>query len=508
MQTNLLSAEKLVGVQEPRLRLLPSDFDPQQSADRADDMIGVAELSGLYLDPWQQIGAEALTLARADGRWAGFEAFVAANRQQGKGTIIEARQLAGLFVWEESLQIYTAHEFKTAQEMFLRIRQLVESAPDLDRLVSRVRTADGEEAIETKNGCRLKFMARSNSSGRGFTAPTLYLDEAMKLKQRMLASLMPTMSALSLTGNPQMMYFSSAGEIDSDVQAEIRDRALAGKSGRLIYVEWSVPAWDELPTDKRSQWTSPAEYRADPEVHRRANPGYNIRLDPEFVMNTELETMGPEEFDRERLGIWAKLGGGGIIPIGSWADSAGDALTIETETRELGRVAFAVDIPRSRDSASIVMAGELPDGRTSIILIDRRVGTDWVAERLAELKAQYNPVAIVIDELAATGTLVGELRRLRIRVWAVKYREYMRACGALFDAISQLKIAHTSQQELNDAVAGAGRKDGESTLWKWAASSSVDISPLVAATLAFAGLHRRSGKSPEGGQRKLIVMGR
>lgn len=508
MQTNLQRSVSSVGVQEPRLKLLPSEFDPQLSADRADDMIGVAELADVVLDPWQAIGAEALTLTRSDGRWAGFEAFVAANRQQGKGTIIEARQLAGLFVWEESLQIYTAHEFRTAQEMFLRIRQLIESAPSLDRLVSKVRTADGEEAIETKSGCRLKFMARSNASGRGFTAPTLYLDEAMKLKHRMVASLMPTMSALSLTGNPQMMYFSSAGEEDSEVQAEIRERAVAGKSNRLIYVEWSAPAWDELPADERSKWPSPVEYRADPEIHRRANPGYGIRLAPEFVMNTELETMGPDEFDRERLGIWAKLGGGGIIPSASWAGAAGDPLAVESETREVGRVAFAVDIPRARDSASIVMCGELSDGRTSVVLLDRRVGTDWVADRLAELKEQYSPVAIVIDELAATGTLLGELRRLRIRVWAVKYREYMRACGALFDSISQGRVVHTSQPELNEAVSGAGRKDGESSLWKWAGSSHVDISPLVAATLAFAGLHRRSAKPVEGGQRKLFVMGR
>ena len=293
-----LQRSALVGVQEPRLLLLPNEYDVEKSAARAADMIDVAELAGVTLDPWQTIGAETMTLTRRDGRWAAFEAFLAANRQQGKGTMIEARQLAGLFVWEESLQVYTAHEFKTAQEMFLRIRQLIESTPSLDRLVQRIRTADGEEAIETKSGCRLKFMARSNSSGRGFTAPTLYLDEAMKLKRRMMAALMPTMSALSLKGNPQLLYFSSAGEADSDVQEEVRERALAGTSARLAYAEWSVPRWDELPPDERRRWPDADAYRRDPEIHRRANPGYNIRLDPDYVSETEFEAMGAEEFDR------------------------------------------------------------------------------------------------------------------------------------------------------------------------------------------------------------------
>ena len=512
MQTNLPNYG--VGVQEPRILLRPSDFDAQLSADRAADMIDIAQIAGVGFDPWQQIGAEALTLTRADGRWAAFEAFLAANRQQGKGTIIEGRQLAGLFVWEESLQVYTAHEFKTAQEMFLRIRMLIESTPVLDRMVQRIRTADGEEAIETKSGCRLKFMARSNSSGRGFTAPTLYLDEAMKLKRRMVASLMPTMSALSLKGNPQLLYFSSAGEADSEVQEDVRERALSRTSDRLMYGEWSVPRWDELPTDERRRWPNPEAYRADPEVHRRANPGYNIRLDPEFVINTELEGMGAEEFDRERLGIWAKLGGESALPAADWAaclvedsDLVADPTSGEmvSPLEAVERVAFAVDIPRSRDSATIVMAGALDAERSSVVVIDRREGTDWVPERLAELKARWSPVAIVLDELNAASTMLPQLRKLGVRPMWLKYREYAQACGRFYDSVTNVRededgndyrlISHSGQKELDDAVASAKQKFTDGTLWKWDRSGTGDIAPLVAATLALHGLQSKRDAS-------------
>lgn len=499
MRTNLPSSA--VGVQEPRLRFLPPEFDVGLSAERAADLVDVSEISGIVFDPWQVIGAELLTLTRSDGRWAAFEAFIAANRQQGKGTIIEGRQLAGLFVWEESLQVYTAHEFKTAQEMFLRIRQVIESTPTLDRMVQRIRTADGEEAIETKSGCRLKFMARSNSSGRGFTAPTLYLDEAMKLKRRMVASLMPTMSALSLVGNPQVMYFSSAGEVDSEVQEDVRERAVSRASNRLAYAEWSVPRWDELPPDERSRWASAEEYRADPEVHRRGNPGYNIRLDPSFVVDTELEGMGPEEFDRERLGIWAKLGGESVFPAGAWSRLA-DAKSTPGPT-----LVFAVEVAGNRESASISLLSYRADELVHAEVIDNRLGTSWIGSRLRELRDKWSPAAIVAIAGGHVDSLIPAWKREGVRVKLIKWADYVQACGVVFDWISQGKLRHLDDPVLNAAVEGVKQTfTRDNASWYWSRKNSdVDITALVALTVAVAGLEKKSGRSP-GERRKAVIL--
>lgn len=500
MRTNSLSSG--VGVQEPRIQLLPRDFDARLSEAKAADMIDIAEIAGVGLDPWQVIGAESLTLTRADGRWAAFEAFVAANRQQGKGTIIEARQLAGLFVWEESLQVYTAHEFRTSQEMFLRIRQLVESTPTLDRMVSKIRTADGEEAIETKSGCRLKFMARSNSSGRGFTAPTLYLDEAMKLKSRMVASLMPTMSALTLNGNPQLMYFSSAGEHDSEVQEDIRDRALSRDSSRLVYVEWSVPHWSDLPSDEKSRWASHEEYRADPEVHRRANPGLGIRLDPEYVLNTELEGMEPEKFDRERLGIWAKLGGESVFASGVWSRLA------DEDSRPGDQIVFAIDVSPSRDSASIAMVSTRPDGVVHGEIVENRVGTSWVGSRVQELSAKWSPAAVVAIAGSPAESLLPSWKRDGAKIKLVRFVDYVKACGRFYDMVVERKFAHVDDDLLNNAVTGAQQTWGrDNSNWYWSRKrSDVDITPLVAVTLALAGLERSNSSRREPGERRKAVI--
>lgn len=500
MRTSLRSS--VVGVQEPRFRVVPAEFDEALSRERHEELLFVSFKAGVEEDEWQEIATRDLTLTRADGKWASFEAFVAANRQQGKGTIIEDRQLAGLFMWDEPLQVYTAHEFKTAQEMFLRIRNRIESAPSLDRLVQRIRTADGEEAIETKNGCRLKFMARSTGSGRGFTGTTVYLDEAFKLKHRVMAALLPTMAAMSVEGNPQLIYASSAGMAESDVQGDVRERALGPNPGRLTYLEWSVPRFDELAASERARYESEAEYLDDPEVHRRANPAYNIRLSPEFVQ-TERDAMGDEEFARERLGIWARLGGETVFPGSSWADLADPG----SEPGE--KLVFAVDVSPKRDSVSIALVSFRDDGRVHGEIVENREGTSWVGSRLRELKDRWNPAAIVAIAGSQAESLIPTWKRDGVRVKLLRFREYIEACGIFYDMVIEGRFRHLGDAEVLDpAVDGAKQQwTADNTAWYWSRKrSDVDISPLVALTVAVAGLEKKTGKRSSVGHGKALVL--
>lgn len=492
----------VLGRQEPRVLYLPSDYHEGLSLARADEMIDLSAVAGLVLEPWQEIAAESITLTRDDGKWAAFEVGIQANRQNGKGSIIEARQLAGLFLWGEKLQIYTAHEFKTAQEMFMRIRDLIESCPELDSRVARVRTADGEEAIETKDGKRLKFMARSNNSGRGFTGDVVYLDEAYKLRQQTMAAIMSTMSARSVKGNPQLIYASSAGMADSEVQEKLRVRALAGKAARLAYMEWSATPWHELKPSEREKYDDDIEnYYNDMDVAARANPAYGHRISRDF-MQSEREALGSEEYARERLGIWARVGGIAAIPAEWWeigkVDSIGRAKSI----------AFAVDVPPARDSAVIMSAVELENGKVHVEIVEQDYGTDWVPARLAELRAKWNPVAIVIDAGSAAGALLPELRRERVRTMQVNLRAIGAASGRFHDLLRDKKLTHSNQEPLNAAVAAATKRPlgSDGTMWTWNRKNVVsDISPLVGATLALAGLQSRAPRSGRSKSKAVIL---
>ena len=130
------------------------------------------------LDDWQAWVLEMSLAEQDDGLHSAFEVGVEVGRQNGKGSIMEARQLAGLFLLGEQLQVHTAHEFRTTFEHFLRITRLIESAPALDKKVMRIRRGAGEQAVELKSGERLRFIARSSGGGRGFSGDTVYLDEA------------------------------------------------------------------------------------------------------------------------------------------------------------------------------------------------------------------------------------------------------------------------------------------------------------------------------------------
>jgi phage terminase large subunit-like protein len=76
---------------------------------------------GPDLDPWQEFVLAHALGERADGKWAAFEVGVMVSRQNGKGAILEARELAGLFLLGERLIIHSAHQFDTSLEAFRRL---------------------------------------------------------------------------------------------------------------------------------------------------------------------------------------------------------------------------------------------------------------------------------------------------------------------------------------------------------------------------------------------------
>lgn len=467
------------GVQTPRVEHVPTSA----FTDLGDDTIELCRAVGLNLDPWQQYVVRGMLGERLDNKYSASRVGVVVPRQQGKGVILEARALAGMFLMHEPFIIWTAHELKTAQAAFLRLRSWIDGAPDLAKHVRQYYTGNTENSIILNDGRALRFLARSQGSGRGFTASTLILDEAYALKHSQLAALLPTLSTAS---NPQTIYASSAGMPDSEVLADLRAEGMTGKGKALAYFEWSAP--DDADTD-------------DVDALRVANPGLGTRLSLDHVA-TERAAMDEETFRRERLGIWAKIGGDSVISPSLWAGVCDpDSMT----GRELW---FAVDVPPTRDGASIAVASRRDDGVVHVELVDRQVGTSWVADRLAELQERWSPRGIIIEAGSQAGVLIPELRRKRVKVRQVSARDYQQACGMFFDAVKRGEIAHTGQVELEEAVSGAQFKFVGDSLFKWARSNvAVDISPLVAVSLALFGVNtdKRSDKPREAGSGWRVV---
>jgi len=482
------------GSQRPRLESFPL-----YSTSAADDAIDLAALAGLVLDPWQEYVLRGALGEKPNGKWSAFRVGLVVPRQNGKNALLEARELAGLFLFGEKRIIHTAHEVKTARESMMALMNRMKGSDDLmeqvqgfegdlDKDFSGMKVGN-DPSITLKNGNKISYAARSKGSGRGFTGDLIILDEAYALKLDELAAMLPTMAAKSMVGNPQLWFTSSAGMPESDLLNSVRNEGIARSSDRLAYFEWS--AEDDAAIGDIEAWY-------------QANPGLGIRISEQFVMD-ELESMvaeggSDEQFKRERLGIWAKLGGESVFPASTWNDLADE----RSEPGE--RLVFAVDISPSRDSASIALVSHRADGKVHGEVVETGVGTSWLGSSLKRLSERWKPDAVVTIAGPATEALIPGWKRDGVRVKPIKFTDYIQACGLFFDMVTQGRFVHLGDEKvLNPAVEGAKqswRQDGAS--WYWSRKQSdIDITPLVALTVAVAGLEK---KTPTGGERKRKVV--
>lgn len=456
---------------EPSVMLIPEGV-----SSAGQEAIDLAALAGLHLDPWQAFVLEHSLAERADGLWAAFEVGLDVPRQNGKGSILEARELAGLFLLGERLIIHSAHQFDTSLEAFRRLLFLIEETPELSRRVKRVSRAHGEEGIELTSGQRVRFRTRTKGGGRGFTGDCLILDEAMILPESAHGALLPTLSARP---NPQVWYAGSAVDqnihLDGLVWARVRERGHAGGDGRLAYFEWSFDPRPDGEGPVSPEMVGP-DMAADEAAWRAANPSLGVRISAEHVEN-ERRSMDPRTFAVERLGVgdWPDTdpAASAVIPLDRWLELVDGDSSID------GRVAFAFDVSPDRSTAAICAAGLREDGLVHVEVVDHRRGTGWLVGRIAELRSRHETAGVWCDAKSPAATLADE-----VDAQQTSAADYVAACGGLFDAVDQGTLRHLGTPELEAALRGA-RKRSLVDAWVWSRrSSAVDISPLVAATLA------------------------
>jgi len=444
------------------------------------EAIKLAASAGLELDEWQKAALCDLLAVDEQDRWLHFEFGINVARQNGKGVVLEARELALLAgLTGESFGVHAAHEFKTSEEHFLRIENLLEHA---DLNVKAIRRSHGQEGIYMADGTRLRFVTRTKSGLRGFAGVDyLNLDEAMIINESSHGAMMPTLRASKAPHGPQLVYTGSA--VDQEIHdhgvvwTRIRERGLKGQDPSLGYLEFSVAA--EHPDDVSD------EMALDRSLWYQANPGLGVRIDEEH-MAREQRSMDPRTFAVELLGVgdWPATDGAGdvLIPYEDWK-------AIEDPTSALlDPVCLAFDISPERH-ASILAAGRNDQGKFGVEVIHSRAGTGWVAERMAELYRNHEVAEVVCDGFGPSAAIARLIDDAGITVRRMDSGDYGKACGFFVDAVGERTLRHIGQQELDHAIRGAKARPLVDR-WAWSRTkSTVNISPLVAATLALYSAH-------------------
>lgn len=482
-------------------------FGPDRFSSAGPEVIELAASAGLQLDPWQKLVMEyGLDEDRLTGKYAAREVGIVVSRQNGKGSILEALELADLFLLDGELTIHSAHWFPTSQDALRRLTILIESSPDLDKLFTRcggkVWQSNGKEGIELyRDGKkrRLKFQTRTKSGGRGLTGDRVVIDEAMIYDEDMDAALRPTMSARDII-NPsgtQMWLLGSAGDSDSVIFGKARHRALKGTDPRLCFLEWSIDACSALCPPLCDEHDVQDESRGREallESYAKANPGLGIRISVE-ACDSERMAMGPEKFAQERLGVgtWPVEGEAwAVVSADVWEKRAAPALFPPKKP-----LAFAIDTTPDRRWSCISVCGSAGDDIMGAEVTsgpkgpDFRPGTMWVVERAIQIYKANKPCVFVIDKGSQALGYIDELEAAGVELLLPSAREYAEACGALVSSItgvgSEPTFVHGNQPALTQAIAGAEQRP-LSDLWAWdKRAPSVNISPLVSVTLATLG---------------------
>lgn len=450
------------------------------------EVADLARLAGFGPDPEQELLLDAIFALDAHGRSAAFEVGMVVSRQNLKTAVAQMAVLGWLFITDQRLIVWSAHEFRTTQEAFRDLDALVTGSDVLRRRVKHIYRGNGDESIELVDDRRLIFKARTKGGGRGLSGDKVVLDEAFALQPMHMGALLPTLSARP---DPQVLYGSSAGMAESQVLRGVRDRGRAGADPRLAYFEWCAPPPARAcGAGERCTHMLDAEGCGcdDPANWRRANPAIGRRISVEHIA-AERRAMPPAEFSRERMGWWDDPAEDAHpFPVEAWRQR------VDAAAPRPPGPALAVAITPDRAMTAVGAAGRV-DEMSHVDVLDHRSGTGWVAGRLVALYDQTGACALVLDPAGPAGSLEKDLlergfstkpepgeRRLVI----VTAREYAQACGALVDDVVNDRIRHRGRREL-DAAADGVRTRPLADAYAWSRKdSSVDISPLEVVTLA------------------------
>lgn len=427
---------------------------------------------GITFDSWQEGAGNAILGKRADHLYAAEAVVLSIPRQVGKTYLIGAIIFALCIQEPDTLVLWTAHRYPTANETFQSMKSMVDQ-PKLRPHIVSATNPGGNGVIKFRNDSRILFGARERGFGRGFQrVGVVVYDEAQILTQSALDDMVP---ATSTHPNPLIFFMGTPPKPSdpSDVFLNMRHEALTGESTDYLYVEFSADE-DADPND-REQWA-------------KANPSYPHRTSLRAIMRMK-RLLGAESFIREGLGIWDRVGGLGVFTAGAWArcfigwadEERTEPLAPAGEVMSLG---IAADVDQTTLHLGAVGGNGGKYHLGSVLSMRADLERGQFAAEVKRLQDKYD-VPVCVVEKGPASFVIDDLEAAGVRLTLLKPDDFIQASADIKAAVEQGNATHGNTTDLNQAVDNAGwKKRGERRV---IAGISGDIAALAAVISALHG---------------------
>jgi hypothetical protein len=419
-------------------------------------------LHGRPWKPHQRAVADLIGEQTAAGGYAYPVVVILFPRQTGKTTFAFDLAMGRCLEQRDYRAAYCAQTGHITTERFGERMAELTSTP-LGRR-ARIRRSQGTERIAFGNSYLKAFPPRDGAL-RGSALDLVIVDEPQEIDAELGVQLDQTiLPTFTTRRRRQLILIGTAGTDQSAYLARYLAMARAGAAG-VALVEFGADD-DDDPTDPAVWW--------------RVHPGLAAGLTDVDALTSALGVMGPNSFAREYLCVWV-AGASRVIPAADWAAIRHrDAIPRDGSLPVLG-----VDVAVDRSAAAVVACWPSRAGVPVLEVLDYGPGVSWAGPRIAELVAAHRIPIVAATAAGPALTVVADCERLGVKViQTLTDRDYTAACADLYDRVRAGTIWHRGEPALDAAVAGAGRRtagDG----WAWSRrTSTADVAPLVAGSVA------------------------
>ena len=305
-----------------------------------------------------------------------------------------------------------------------------------------------------KRGDRIRFVARSKNSGRGFTASNVIYDEAQEFSRQAYKAISYTQTTIK---NRQELFAGTVPEDginDSEVFEGLRDRGRDVDSyPRTGWAEWS-------PTGAEDPDLADGIDKSDETAWMESNPsaGYLIELETIAEQLERDKSPNAEDFGMERLSIWPARRPEAEVVLHDMDMSLWLEHTVLVADYPLpAGGALTVNLGRGGGFATISYGARLADGRIAVKTLHTATQTLWVPSKLREFEKAYKPSIVALDSKNCAPVLT-DIDALQIPYMSLNASEIAGAFGLFVESWNSGQVAHYDQEDLRESFKNAGTR--------------------------------------------------